>query len=84
MILLNKHFDSKNIPTNLFYDSLQDLNFRIFRYYHTHNEYGVSQRDVLWLRFSYKGELLDLGSLRFQKFHFSFAEIERAEYDYMP
>lgn len=84
LIPLKKHFDSKNIPTNIFYESIQDLNFRTNRYYHAHNEYGVSLRDVLWLRFIYKGEMFDLGSLRFQKFHFSFAEIERADYDYMP
>jgi hypothetical protein len=28
--------------------------------------------------------MFDLGSLRFQKFHFSYAEIERDDYDYMP
>lgn len=84
LIPLKSFFDSKNIPNNIFYDSLDDLNFRINRYYDTNDEYGVSERDVLWLRFIYKGEIFDLGSLRFQKFHFSYAEIERAGYDYMP
>ena len=84
LIPLKSFFDSKNIPNNIFYDSLDDLNFRINRYYDTNDEYGVTERDVLWLRFIYKGEIFDLGSLRFQKFHFSYAEIERAGYDYMP
>ena len=84
LIPLKSFFDSKNIPNNIFYDSLDDLNFRINRYYYTNDEYGVTERDVLWLRFIYKGEIFDLGSLRFQKFHFSYAEIERAGYDYMP
>ena len=84
LIPLKSFFDSKNIPNNIFYDSLDDLNFRINRYYDTNDEYGVSERDALWLRFIYKGEIFDLGSLRFQKFHFSYAEIERAGYDYMP
>ena len=84
LIPLKRYFDSKNIPSNIFYDSIQDLNFRINRYYTSHNEYGVSKRDALWLRFIYKGEIFNLGSLRFQKFHFSYAEIERDDYDYMP
>lgn len=84
LISLKKFFDSKNIPENIFYDSIQDLSFRINRYYNKYGLYGLSERDALWLRFIYKGEIFDLGSLRFQKFHFSYAEIERQDYDYMP
>ncbi|MDD2552111.1 MAG: hypothetical protein PHQ56_05780 [Dysgonamonadaceae bacterium] len=84
LIPLKEYFDSKNIPSQIFYDSIQDLNFRVTRYYDLHGEYGLSERDALWIRFMYKGEMFDLGSLSFQKFHFSYAEIERADYDYMP
>lgn len=84
LIPLKEYFDKRKIPSSIFYDSIQDLNFRIKRYYDTYNEYGMSERDALWLRFIYKGEMFDLGSLRFQKFHFSNAEIERTDYDYMP
>ena len=84
LIPLKAYFVNKNIPLSIFYNSIQDLSFRINRYYHSHNKYGVSERDALWLRFIYKGEMFDLGSLRFQKFHFSYAEIERTDYDYMP
>lgn len=84
LIPLKGYFDSRNIPASIYYDSIQDLNFRINRYYQSHHEYGVSERDALWMRFMYKGEMFDLGSLRFQKFHFSYAEIERDDYDYMP
>lgn len=84
LIPLKKYFDERDIPSSIFYNSIQDLSFRINRYYHSHSEYGVSERDALWLRFIYKGEMFDLGSLRFQKFHFSYAEIERTDYDYMP
>ena len=84
LVSLKKLFDDKNIPPSIYYDSIQDLNFRINRYYNTHSEYGVSERDAFWLRFMYKGEMFDLGSLRFQKFHFSYEEIERQDYDYMP
>ena len=84
LIPLKRFFDSRNIPNSIFYDSLDDLNFRINRYFDSYGEYGVSERDALWLRFIYKGEIFDLGSLRFQKFHFSYAEIERTDYDYMP
>lgn len=84
LIPLKEYFDSKYIPASIYYDSIQDLDFRINRYYQSHKEYGVSERDALWMRFMYKGEMFDLGSLRFQKFHFSYAEIERDDYDYMP
>lgn len=84
LIPLKEYFGSRNIPQNIYYDSIQDLNFRVTRYYNSHNKYGVSERDALWIRFMYKGEMFDLGSLSFQKFHFSYAEIERDDYDYMP
>ncbi|MDD2475332.1 MAG: hypothetical protein PHI32_05415 [Dysgonamonadaceae bacterium] len=84
LIPLKKFFDSRNIPDRIFYDSLDDISYRINRYYEINGEYGVTDRDALWLRFIYKGEIFDLGSLRFQKFHFSNAEIERQDYDYMP
>ncbi|NLC50339.1 MAG: hypothetical protein GX762_08245 [Bacteroidales bacterium] len=84
LIPLKEYFDKRKIPSSIFYDSIQDLSFRINRYYDSYNQYGVSERDALWLRFIYKGEMFDLGSLRFQKFHFSYAEIERTDYDYMP
>ena len=84
LIPLKEVYDKKGIPNAVFYDSIQDLDFRINRYYGLHNEYGLSERDALWLRFIYKFEMFDLGSLRFQKFHFSYAEIERDDYDYMP
>ena len=84
LIPLKKLYDKKNIPCSVFYDSIQDLDFRINRYFGLHKEYGLSKRDALWLRFIYKFEIFDLGSLRFQKFHFSYPEIEREDYDYMP
>lgn len=84
LIPLKDFFDSRNIPDTIFYDSLDDINFRINRYYNTLGKYGVTDRDVLWLRFIYKGEIFDLGSLRFQKFDFTNEEIERQGYDYMP
>ncbi len=81
---LKEIYDSKSIPSSIFYDSIDDLNFRISRYYGLHKEFGLSARDALWLGFIYKFEIFDLGSLRFQKSHFSYAEIERDDYDYMP
>ena len=84
LIALKQVYDEKNIPKSVFYNSIQDLNFRINRYYGLNKQYGLSKRDALWLRFIYKFEIFDLGSLRFQKFHFSYAEIERDDYDYMP
>ena len=83
LIPLKAYFDSKNIPRIIFYDSIHDLSYRIERYKTTYGEYGLSPRDALWLRFMYKGEMFDLGSLRFQKFNFSYTEIERQDYDYM-
>ncbi len=84
LIPLKALFDNMNIPRSILYDSIHDLSYRINRHYNTYGEYGLSERDALWLRFIYRGEIFDLGSLRFQKFHFSYAEIERQDYDYMP
>ena len=84
LIPLKKLFDNKDIPSSIFYDSIQDLNFRINRYYEQNKAYGLSPRDALWLRFIYKFEIFDLGSLRFQKFNLTHTEIERSDYDYMP
>ena len=84
LIPLKKYFDSRNIPDSIFYDSLDDISYRINRFFSIEGEYGVNERDALWLRFIYKGEIFDLGSLRFQKFNFTNEEIERQGYDYMP
>lgn len=84
LIPLEMLFNKKRIPRSIFYDSLDDLNFRITRYKTNYGEYGISARDALWLRFIYKMEIFDLGTLRFQKSYFSYAEIERQDYDFMP
>ena len=84
LLPLRAWYHHKNIPYSIFTDSIHDLSYRIYRYHNTYGEYGLSERDALWLRFIYKGEIFDLGSLRFQKSHFSYAEIERTDYDYMP
>ena len=84
LIPLKEVYKNKGIPNSVFFKSIEDLDFRINRYFGFHNEYGLSERDALWLRFIYKFEIFDLGSLRFQKFHFSYTEIERDDYDYMP
>lgn len=84
LIPLKEVYKNKGIPNSIFYKSIEDLDFRINRYFGLQNEYGLSERDALWLRFIYKFEIFDLGSLRFQKFHFSYTEIERDDYDYMP
>ena len=86
LIKLKQFYLKKHIPDHIFYDSLDDLNYRVNRYYNTHKSYGLSQRDVLWLRFVYFGETFTLGSLRYQKFIFTFEEVERsgAETMYFP
>lgn len=84
LIPLKEFYDSRNIPDTVFYDSLDDISFHINRYFDTHGEYSVNKSDLQWLSFIYKCEIFDLGSLRFQKIHFTYAEFERESYDYMP
>lgn len=84
LLRLKEKYDEKGVSVNIFYDSLADLQYRIDRYYTTQGVYGLSDRDILWLRFIFREEIYDLGSLRFQKTYFSYAEIERTGYDFMP
>ncbi|MDE8039416.1 hypothetical protein PT110_09635, partial [Erysipelothrix rhusiopathiae] len=42
----------------------QDLNYRIERYHKSNDHYGLSDSDVIWLRFMFRFEMFELGSLR--------------------
>lgn len=54
------------------------------RYYNREKIYGLKKKDIEWLTPIYRGEIFDLGSLRFQMTSFSYQEIERQDYQYMP
>lgn len=84
LLYLKKYYVDKNIPLTYFYNSIYDLSYRLERYYKNEGIYGLSDRDLRWLIPLYKAEIFDLGSLRFQRFWFSNAEIERQGYDFMP
>ena len=84
LLELRDFYESKGISPLHFYKSIYDLSFRIERYKKKHGNYGLSTRDVRWLSPLYKGEIFDLGSLRFQISGFSYREIERQTYQYMP
>lgn len=60
------------------------MSFRLERYKEQYGTYGLSEWDIRWLSPLYKGEIFDLGSLRYQITHFSYPEIERQTYQYMP
>lgn len=83
LIPLKQQYEQKGIPLNYFYDSIENYNYRVTRYYNQNGDYGLSESDVLWLRFVYFLEIFDLGSMRFQIFNFSYAEIERSGNDAM-
>ena len=84
LIKLKNDYLSKNIPLIHFYNSIYDLNYRVMRYYHKEHIFGVGKKDLKWLAFIYRGEIFDLGSLRFQMTSFNYQEIEREGYQYMP
>ncbi len=84
LIDLQEFYVAKKIPLEHFYNSIYDLHFRVDRYYKQHGVYGLSERDIRWLTTLYRGEIFDLGSLRFQIAGFSYAEIERESYQSMP
>lgn len=82
--ILQKAYEEKGIPLTYFYRSIYDLSYRIERYYNHHGSYGLSERDIRWLSPIFQMEIFDIGVLRFQISHFSFAEIERSDHEYMP
>ncbi len=84
LIDLKAYYVNKTIPLRYLYESIYDLSYRIERYYDINGIYGLSERDLRWLAPLFKAEIFDLGSLRFQRSWFSFKEIERQGYDFMP
>lgn len=84
LIVLKAYYVNRGIPLQYLYDSIFDLSYRIERYHEVNGLYGLSERDLRWLAPLFKAEIFDLGSLRFQRSWFSFKEIEREGYDFMP
>lgn len=84
LLELKEFYEDKEIPLTHFYKSIYDLSFRLDRYQTNLGNYGLSEHDIRWLSPLYKGEIFDLGSLRYQLTHFSNREIERQTYQYMP
>lgn len=84
LISLKKHYIIKGIPLVHLYKSIYDLSYRLERYYKKHGTYGLSERDIRWLSPLYRADIFDLGSLRFEVSYFTYEEIERSDYDYMP
>lgn len=84
LIPLKRYYEDRGIPLIHFYESIYDLSYRLERYYKKYGIYGLSDRDVRWLSPLYRAEIFDLGSLRFEISSFSYKEIERSDYDYMP
>lgn len=84
LIPLKAYYTFKEIPLAYLYESIYDLNYRVERYYKAHGYYGLSDRDIRWLSPLYRADIFDLGSLRFEISHFSYEEIERTDYQFMP
>ena len=83
LVYLRDYFFKKGIDLNIFYKTSYDLYYRINRFYNKHNEYGLSDTDLYWLGFLFRGEIFDLVSLRFQRFSLSYKEIERSDNERM-
>lgn len=84
LIDLKEAYQAKGIPLSHFYKSLYDLHYRIERFYKNEGHYGLTDRDLKWLGPLFRREIFDLGSLRFQISSFSYDEIERQSYQFMP
>ncbi len=84
LISLREFYLAKEIPIEHFYKSIYDLDYRINRFYQRNSVYGLTDSDLKWLSPLYKAEIFDLASLRFQISSFSYQEIERQTYQYMP
>lgn len=83
LVELKKFYDLKGIPSKIFNDSIYDFNHRVTRYYNKHHAYGLETSDLYWLGFLFRGEIFDIGSLRFQRFSLTYAEIERSGDEHM-
>lgn len=83
LLHLKQFYNNKGINLKIFYTTINDLAYRIDRYFEENSEYGLSERDLYWLGFIYRAETFDLGSLRFQRFLLTFKEIERSGYEAM-
>lgn len=81
---LKDYYINKSIPLFHFYNSIYDLDYRLERYHKKWGLYGLSNWDIRWLSSLYRGEIFDLGSLRFQTSFFSNEEIKRSGDQYMP
>lgn len=81
---LKDYYINKSIPLFHFYNSIYDLKYRLERYHKKQGLYGLSNWDIRWLSSLYRGEIFDLGSLRFQISFFSKKEIKRSGDQYMP
>lgn len=84
LISLKESYIKKEIPLIYLYKSIYDLNYRIERFYKNEGKYGLTDSDLKWLGPLFRREIFDLGSLRFQISNFSYKEIEREDYQYMP
>lgn len=84
LLNVKDYYLNKGIPLEHLYESIHDLSYRLERYYANNGIYGLSDRDLRWLRPLFRMEIFDLGSLRFQMIWLTFKDIEREGYDYMP
>lgn len=84
LTVLKEFYEMKGIASHHFYNSISDLKYRIDRFYKNNGQYDLMDRDIKWLSPLYRAEIFDLGSLRFQISNFSYQEIERQTYQYMP
>lgn len=83
LIHLKDEYIRKNIDLSIFYKTILDLNYRIDKYYKKYESYGLEADDLKWLSFIFRLEMFDIGTLRFQLFHLSYAEIERSGFETM-
>ena len=79
-----KRYDELGIPESYYHNSMRDLVFRAKRYLINEGSFGLYEKDIKWTKDVLAVHMFDLGSLRFQIFPFSYAEIERSGYDFMP
>lgn len=82
--VLAAFYETKAIPNQYLVSSLNDLVYRVNRYFESHGFYGLSEHDVKWLKDVFDGKLFDIGVLRFQIFAMDHQALERSAHDYLP
>lgn len=71
---LDQVYRQNQFPQSVFIDTLSDLTLRQKMYFKEHNELGLSEEDIFWLKHIYHLEIFKLGALQYELGNMSYQE----------